>query len=473
MGLKIDPDQAVLLSMRARATHTYVIGQPGTGKSRALESWIMQDIVAGRGVGVIDPHGELFDHLISRIARLGEQEPSLADRTVIINPVDRTWTVGLNPVEAIQGISTERLAALLTDVVIKIWKIDTTAAPRMIRLLTHTFLALAELGLSLADLPKFLLDEEWRESLLQRTSHPEVVTYFRSEFPIRGGATHQWVTPVLNKIGALLFDPDLRLMFSTSSTIRFRQILDGNLILLVNLSKGLLGEGNSALLGAFIVAHLQQAALARDDYSRRRPFFLYLDEFQNFTTDNIKDILSESRKYALSLVLAHQYLDQLPPELLGAVLNTTGTIACFRVGYHDASFLSRELFPPRYLAATHWELKFIRLGRFPFPLPQVYNAPLGHDDLATILTQLEPREFVARHRGPYPPIKQRTFDMPAPRMSESLYRARDELLKISGERYGRLKCEVREELKYERPDITAEYTTYYEQVATPALPAGE
>jgi type IV secretory pathway TraG/TraD family ATPase VirD4 len=126
--------------------------------------------------------------------------------------------------------------------------------------------------------------------------------------------------------------------------------MDNQQILLVNLPKGILGEAPSALLAAFIVAHLQKAALARADRGSSIPFYLYLDEFQNYTTDNIKDILSESRKYALSLTLAHQYLDQLPGELRSAVLNTAGTLVSFRVGYHDATQLAKEIFPsPDYI----------------------------------------------------------------------------------------------------------------------------
>ncbi len=451
----IVPSRDFVLDAGARATHTYVVGQPGTGKSRALESWIMQDIRSGQGVGVIDPHGQLFDHMVSRIAELTEEQPGLAERVVIINPLDRTWTVGFNPLEAIQGISTERLALFLTDVVVKIWQVDSAAAPRMIRLLTFTFLALAELGLRLADLPRFLQDEEWREDLISRTTHPEVVNYFHFEFPKTAGGIHQWVTPVLNKVGALFFDNDLRLIFSAGSTIHFRRIIDDGLVLLVNLSKGQLAEGNSALLGAFIVAHLQKAALARADGGAQRPFYLYLDEFQNYTTDNIKDVLSESRKYGLSLVLAHQYLSQLSHDLSGAVLNTTGAIASFRVGYEDASSLSRELFPPGYLEIARSDVKFKRFGRYAYlPFPHEDREPLEHEERATLLTQLDRREFWVKRRGPYVPSKQRTFDMPDPVMSESLFKARAQLIKTSGERYGRLKEKVREELEHERQQLT-------------------
>ena len=370
------------LSVVQRATHTYVIGQPGMGKSRALESWIMQDILAGRGVGVIDPHGDLYRHLVFRLAILLQSRPELAERVILIDPTDPVWTVGFNPLQAGNGMYKERLAWLLTDVIIKIWRLDTATAPRMLRLLTFSFLALSEFQLTLLDLPRFLLDEAWRKSLLSRTRHPEITDYFNLEFPKGASAVHQWAMPVLNKIGPLIFDPEMRLMLATESTINFRKILDRNQVLLVNLPKGILGEGNSALLGAFIVAHLQQAALSRANSWERNPFFLYLDEFQNYTTDNIKDILSESRKYALSLVMAHQYLAQLAEDLRGAVLNTAGTIVCFRIGYHDANELCRDLFIPGSLKATHHELNFAHLAGYHMPYFQERTEPLDREALA-------------------------------------------------------------------------------------------
>lgn len=467
------PDRLVLLPTDARATHLHVIGQPGTGKSRALESWILQDIAAGRGVGVIDPHGELFDHLLSHLARLCQKKPTLADRIVIINPLDKTWTVGFNPLEALEGYSSERLATFLSDVVIKIWHVDQASSPRMIRLLLHTFLALTELGLGLTDLPEFITNTTWREQLLLKVRHPEVLRYFHHEFPKTSGGMHQWVTPVLNKIGALLFDPDLRVIFAGTSTIHFRRIIDDNLVLLVNASKGDLSETNSALFAAFLVAHVQKAALSRAEGQKRRPFYLYLDEFQNYTTDNIRDILSESRKYALSLILAHQYLNQLPTDLLGAVLNTTGTLVSFRVGYQDAQYLAHELFPPAYLTRREWDLRFLRVGRVPLPLPLPHNEPLNQAELIATLTSLANREFVVRRRGPYPPLKQRTLDMPAPHISDELYFAREELIRRSAERYGRLKSDLGNEPYAVSTEIRDTDISDYEEIPPPALPAGE
>jgi hypothetical protein len=384
---------------------------------------------------------------------------------VLMDPSDSLWTVGFNPLEPIKGIYLERLAWFLTDVIIKIWKLDTSSGPRMLRLITYSFLILAECGLSLVDLPRFLNDSAWRESLIARTRHREAADYFHHEFPTKEGAVHQWITPVINKIGPLIFDPDVRLMLGTKSTINFRRILDEKQILLVNLSKGILGEGNSAILGAFIVAHLQQAALSRADSRHRDLFFLYLDEFQNYTTDNIKDILSESRKYGLSLILAHQYLDQLAVDLRGAVLNTPSILTCFRLGYHDASVLAREIFPPGFLQETRYELDMVRIARQRVPILQEQSVPLAYEALVNQLTQLKPREFWTKRRGPHAPVKHRALLMPEPVLNRQLSELRRNLVELSGRRFGRLKAEVRKEMANGKSGSSRhEPTTYYEKI---------
>ena len=171
----------------------------------------------------------------------------------------------------------------------------------MLWLLVNSLLALIELRMTLLDLPRWLLDEAFRSARLPGLMNEEVVRFFFDEYPSSPAAMHQWATPILNKLGQLLFDPDMRQIFGSPSSFDFRDLMDEGRILLVNAPKGILGEGLSALLAAFVVAHIQKAALARASSQRRQPFYLYLDEFQNYTTDNIQDILSESRKYALSL----------------------------------------------------------------------------------------------------------------------------------------------------------------------------
>jgi len=252
---------------------------------------------------------------------------------------------------------------------------------------------------------------------------------------------------VLNKLGALIYDPDIRLMLAGKPTSNFKQILDQKLILLVNLPKCILGEGPSALLGAFIVAHLQKAALSRAANQRRQPYYLYLDEFQNYTTDNIKDILSESRKYALSLTLVHQYLDQLSPDIRAAVLNTAGTLICFRVGYHDAYQLVKEIFPsPDFITEVKRRYRIDHLESYPLAVIDESKEPLKWEGLTQILTKLRHREFWCRRRGNFTPTKHKTFDMLDPVISTQIRIRRKDLIDYSGRRFGRLKTDIKREL---------------------------
>ena len=424
----------IALSDLQRSTHTYVIGQSGTGKSRGLKTWILQDIAAGHGVGVIDPHGDLFNHLVAKLAN----HPQVWNRTILFDPLDPDWSVGFNPLEKIDRTSSERLAMYMTDVVLNVWKINTSEAPRMVWLLTNTFLALVELDLSILDLPRFLKDHSFREKLITGISLPAVRQYFENEFPKTYKGMMQWITPVLNKIGSLLFDPDIRSIFGKKSTFDLRKVMDQKMIFLANLPKGILGEGTSSLAAAFLVAHMQRTALARADSTHRPPFYLYLDEFQNYTTDNIIDILSESRKYALSLTLAHQFLDQLPNKLKQAVLNTSGTIACFRVGFHDARVLAKEVFPsPDY--------------RYKLNLRSAYGIPtlqqIGWEGLALELANLEPRQFWCRRRGPYKPIKQYTYTMPDPNYTQELKMKIKAFRDHCGNRFAKMKVDIQTNMR--------------------------
>ena len=442
------PNPSGVFTTQERTTHTYVIGQPGTGKSRALESWIMQDIAAGQGVAVIDPHGELYDHLVWRLA----QHPKVWSRVVLVDPTDPHWAVNLNPLARMDGQSVERVALFMSDILLKIWGVDTTSAPRMVWLMTNTFLALSLLDLTLLDLPRFLLDKEFRTSQLTRLSHPSVLSYFHQEFPPSHAAVHQWVTPLLNKIGALIFDPDVRLMLGSGATLDFRKLMDGQKILLVNLPKGVLGEGASALLGAFIVARIQKAALARTGSGKRKLYFLYLDEFQNYTTENIADILAESRKYGLSLILAHQYLEQLSGDIRSAVLNTAGTVISFRVGYGDASRLAKDMFPsPDFTHRAKLEVGIRFRGLWPQPTLERVQPNRNWDQAARLLTGLRHREFWVRRRGLRQPQRLRTYDMPDLPRIKSLMQRRSELLHDSGRRYGRPKADVEREIAQRYP----------------------
>ena len=426
----------IQLSSKERSTHTYVIGQPGSGKSRAIESWVMQDIKAGKAVGVIDPHGDLYNNLLTRLS----DYPLLWKKIVLFDPLDEKWVVGFNPLDAVSNLPIERLAIYMTDIVIKVWKIQPEQAPRTVWLLTNTFLALSSSGSSLLELPRFLTDPEFRMLLMPKISSEAVRNYFLNEYPEKHSNALQWAAPILNKLGNLIFDPQIRTIFTGKSTINFRQIMDSGKILLVNLPKGIIGEELSSLLAAFIVALIQKAALSRASTHNRQSFYLYLDEFQNYTTNNIKDILSESRKYSLSMTLAHQYLDQLSSDLRSAVLNTVGTIVCFRVGYKDATVLVKEIFPsPEYIQSNGQELRLRSVNSIliPMVIPKIQSP--SWDMLTSELVNLQMREFWFKKRGLNRPVKQYTFDMPDPILTTDTSRKIQMLKDCSGEKYARLR----------------------------------
>jgi hypothetical protein len=402
----------------------------------------MQDISAGHGVGVIDPHGDLFRNLLVRLSF----KPEVWERIVIIDPCNKDWVTTFNPLDAASTYSPERLSLFLTDIISKIWRLDLASAPRTTWLLTNTFLALSDLHLTLLHLPRFLLDRNYRESLLPGLTNPSALTFFEHEYPKNAAAVHQWTSPVLNKLGNLVFDPDVSLLLAGRPRIRFREIMDRELILLVNLPKGTLGEGVSALMGAFIVAHIQKAALGRENSHRRPNFFLYLDEFQNYTADNIRDILSESRKYSLSMILVNQYLEQLTPEIRSALLNTAGLIACFRTGYQDGYELAKEIFPTEHSSAPDGDLgPPMFAARWPYQISHEQQ-PAEWDQLAQSISGLRFREFWHKQRGAFRPTKHRTFDMPLPKVTDEIRHNIWSLVAMSARLYSRSKESVRQEV---------------------------
>jgi len=437
----IDLPSSDIFKPSDRQLHTYIIGQPGTGKSRLLESWIIQDILLGNGACVIDPHGDLYHNLIQRIAYI----PEVWWKVILIDPTSEKYSVNINPLRNTYGITPERLGWFLSDIILKIWKLNPANAPRMSWLMTNTFCALADLGLSLLDIPHFLCDASYRNNLLPSLRNEATRNYFEFEFPKGQSAVYQWVTPLLNKLGELISDSAIRPMLGNREGLDLGDLMDIGSILLVNLPKGTIGEGPSSLLGAFIVGQIQKAALARTNQVNRKPFYLYLDEFQNYTTDNIKDILSESRKYGLSLILAHQYLDQLTPDIRSAVLNTSGTLISFRIGYNDGRTLSKYIFPnPGFLTKSKIGLETKKMLSLPYIGLKERESKLGWEGLAQILSGLPARQFWIRQRASNQPIQCRSLDMHDIVQDRELEYRVHALIETSGQRYAALRSDSRD-----------------------------
>lgn len=324
----------------------YLIGKTGVGKTTLMENMVLEDIKAGRGIGLVDPHGQFAEKMLDFIP------PERIDDVVYFNPADMDQPIGFNPLESVSGEFRHLIASGMMGVFKKIW-VDAWSA-RMEYILNNTLLALLEFPNStLLDVMKMLTDKSFREKTTAALQDPMIKSFWVNEF---GKYTDRYaseaVASIQNKIGQFIANPLIRnIIGQPTSSMNMRDIMDGEKIFIANLSHGRIGEDNSALLGAMLITKLQQAAMSRVDVpeEERKDFFLYIDEFQNFSTDSFAVILSEARKYRLDIVIAHQYIEQLSDSVKAAVFGNVGTMVVFRVGAEDAEFLEKE-FSPEFVA---------------------------------------------------------------------------------------------------------------------------
>lgn len=329
-----------------RRRHMYVVGKTGAGKTTMIENMVVQDIRNGHGVAVIDPHGEFADKMLDFV---GQER---IEDVVYFNPADLQSPIAFNAIEQVPIEYRHLVASGLMAVFKKIW-IDAWSA-RMEYILSNTLLSLLEIpDATLLGVNRMLADKAYRQNIVERLTDPVVRAFWLNEFERYDARFRsEAVAPIQNKVGQFVSNPLIRnIVGQTKSKLNLREIMDRRKILIVNLSKGLIGEENSALLGAMLVTKLQLAAMSRVDVpeSERMDFYLYVDEFQNYATESFSNILSEARKYRLNIILAHQYLGQLPEEGTGsvrsAIFGNVGTIVTFRIGAEDAEFMEQEFAP--------------------------------------------------------------------------------------------------------------------------------
>lgn len=322
-----------------RLFHTYAIGKTGTGKTTLLDTLIRQDIAASRGLCLIDPHGDLVGRVAAAIP------PCRASDLHYLNMPDPAQPFGYNPLRRVHSSLIPLAASGLMEAFKKHW--TDAWGVRMEHVLRNAVYALLEIdGSTLPDILRLLRDKGYRRQVTGRIANDQVKQFWQHEFEqysfrYRADA----IAPIQNKVGALLADPRLRRLFAEPlQPLRIRRLMDEGQILLVNLARGRVGEDSAALLGSMLVTTIGLAAFSRADIAedKRRPFFLYLDEFQNFTTASVATMISELRKYQVGLVLANQHLGQLSDDVREAVLGNVGTLISFRVGPHDATLLAKE-----------------------------------------------------------------------------------------------------------------------------------
>ena len=353
------------LLRRDRSRHVYIIGQTGAGKSGMLELLALSDIFYNQGYCIIDPHG---DFAIDNLRFVPE---SRVKDVVYFNPADTAFPVAFNPLEVTDPAKKPNICSVVIGVLKRMF--GDSWGPRLEHILRYTLLALLDRPeATLLDISRLLTDKEFRKETLEYCKDVTVLQFWKHEFgQWNEKQVNESIAPVLNKVGAFTANPIIRnIIGQPKSSFDIRKIMDEGKILVVNLSKGLIGEDNAGILGSFLVTKVQLAAMSRSDIpdvADRRPFYLYVDEFQNFATDSFSVILSEARKYGLNLTVANQYVAQMTDSVRDAVFGNVGTTISFRVSADDAPILVKQFEP------TFEEGDIIQLNNRHFVISMIIN----------------------------------------------------------------------------------------------------
>ncbi|MEI6850561.1 MAG: type IV secretion system DNA-binding domain-containing protein [Candidatus Saccharibacteria bacterium] len=326
-----------------RSRHVYIIGQTGAGKTGTLALFALSDIFHGHGYAIIDPHGDFA------VDNMRFIPGSRLKDVVYFNPADTAFPLGFNPLEVTNPNQKTNISSEVIGVLKRMF--GESWGPRLEYILRYTILALLDRPTTtMLDITRMLTDKKFREETLEYCNDAVVMNFWTTEFASWNDKfVAEAISPVLNKVGAFTANPIIRnIIGQPKSTFDIRKIMDEGKILIVNLSKGLIGEDNASILGAFLVTKIQLASMSRSDIERiedRRPFYLYVDEFQNFATDSFATILSEARKYGLNLTVANQYISQMSETVRDAVFGNVGTMISFRVSADDAPILAKQFEP--------------------------------------------------------------------------------------------------------------------------------
>lgn len=390
-----------------RRRHVYAIGKTGMGKTNMLETMVIQDIQNGKGVAYIDPHGETAEKILDFVPS------SRINDVIYFNPGDIDFPIAFNVMEKVGVEHRHLVSSGLMGVFKKIWP-DVWSA-RMEYILNNTILALLEYpGSTLLGINRMLSDVDFRKKILEKVTDPVIKAFWVTEFARYTQRYEVEATAAIqNKVGQFVSNPLIRnIVGQVRSSIDMRDVMDKKKIIILNLSKGRIGEDNSTLLGALMITKLQLAAMSRIDIKEdeREDFYLYVDEFQNFATESFANILSEARKFRLNLILAHQYIAQMSEEVRDAVFGNVGTMISFRVGAEDADYMEKE-FSPEFMAPD-----FVNLGKYNIYLKLMIDGVAG-------------RPFSARTLPPLPILEESN---------------KDKIIKVSREQFATPRLKVEE-----------------------------
>jgi len=407
-------EQAFGIRRPDRRQHMYVIGKTGVGKTAFLKNMALQDINNGQGLAIIDPHGEFVEEILDNIP------PHRVNDVVYFNPADMDHPISFNIMDVTDPKYKHLIASGLIGIFTKIWANVWSA--RMEYILANCILALLDTpGTTLLGIPRMLVDRDYRQKIINNLKDPVVKSFWVNEYEEwESRYRNEAIAPVQNKVGQFLNVSFVRnIVGQAKNTIDIDEIMNTQKILLVNVSKGRIGEDNSAILGAMLITKIQLAAMerVRIPEDERKDFYLYVDEFQNFATDSFVNILSEARKYRLNLIIAHQYIGQLVTDtstaVRDAVFGNVGTMVSFRVGAGDAEFLEQE-FTPEFL-----QNDLIRLPNY-----NIY--------LKLMIDGITSRPFSAKTIAPDP--------------VDNDSKKREEIIKISRAKYASAVADVEEEI---------------------------
>ena len=393
-----------------RLGHIYVIGKTGVGKSTLLLNMAVSDIQNGKGLCVIDPHGDIAEAILNYIPK------ERMDDVIYFNPKDIEYPIAFNPLKAVHPNYHHLVASGLISTFKKIW--TDSWGPRLEYILRFAILSLLEYPeATLLDIQLLLTDILFRNKVLSYVTNQHTLSFWRNEFDKYPPALRsEAITPILNKTGVFLTSIPLRnTVGQKTNGLRMQSVLDEGKILIANLSKGELGEDASSILGSILVTSIQLAALFRSTQQEheRVPFYLYVDEMHSFISLSFADILSEARKYKLSLFLTHQYIDQLHEKIRSAIFGNVGTIISFRIGAADAEHLAKEFHP------VFDETDFVNLPRYSMYLKLMIDGATSRPFSAlTLPPQLQTKslklEVIALSRGKYAKergmVEQKIFD---------------------------------------------------------------
>lgn len=389
----------VAILRKDRTRHQYCIGKSGSGKSAFLSWMARQDMANGDGVCVVDPHGDLIEELVQFVPK------ERAKDVIVFNPADTERPMGLNILEAQTPEEMDLASSQATEIFIKIFG-DEIFGPRIQHYFRNGCLTLMEdpeEGATLIDVPRIFVDEEFMKYKVSKVKNPVVRSFWEHEYSHTGERERQEMIPYFSsKFGPFITNSIMRnTIGQTKSAFNFRKAMDDQKILLINLSKGKMGDLNTQLLGLIVVARLQMAAMSRVDMpeSERKDFYLYVDEFQNFATDSFASILSEARKYHLALIMAHQYIKQLEKKqdtsIRDAVFGNVGTMMSFKVGADDAEYMAKEYAPvlteQDVLGIANYKA-YIKLNinnttSRPFSLETIYDMSQANPKIGEIIKQ--------------------------------------------------------------------------------------